>query len=93
VVVDRNPDFHAVIIAELQPHFSIPVVACTAGQLDEDHSILKNSLLITSLYHFLSINKLPIDPTRFMICNVEPAEELLNMLKGLPDQALFCLFQ
>jgi hypothetical protein len=88
VVVDRNPDFHAIIIAELQHHFSIPVVAFTAQQLHEDHSILKDSLVITSLYHFLSINKLPIDPTRFMICNVEPAEELLNMIKGLPDSSI-----
>src|SRR5580698_8575446 len=27
VVVDRNPDFHGVIVAELQPHFSLPVKA------------------------------------------------------------------
>jgi len=91
VVVDRNPDFHAVILAELQHHFSIPVMVCTAQELNEDHSMLKDSLVITSLYHFLSINKLPIDPTRFMICNVEPAEELLNMLKGLPDASIVLL--
>jgi len=91
VVVDRNPDFHAVILSELQHHFSIPIMACTAQQLHDDHSLLRDSLLITSLYHFLSINKLPIDPTRFMICNVEPAEDVLKMLKGLPDASIVLL--
>jgi len=91
LVVDRNPDFHAVIIAELQPHFSIPVVACTATELSQDLSILTDALIITSLYHFLSIHKLPIDPTRFLICNVEPSEDLLNMLKGLPDSSIVLL--
>ncbi len=91
VVVDRNPDFHAVILAELQNNFSVPVMACTAEQLHKDHSILKDSLVITSLYHFLSVHKLPIDPTRFLICNIQPPETLLKMIKELPDASIILL--
>ena len=60
VVVDRNVDFHPVISAELEPHFSIPVLPHTAKEIEDNHSILKDALLISSLYHFLSVQDLPI---------------------------------
>ncbi len=91
VVVDRNPDFHPVILAELKPHFSIPVFACTAKEMENDPSILKNALVICSLYHFLSVQTLPIDPTRFLICNVEPAQEIVSTLKSLPATSIVLL--
>ena len=83
VVVDRNPDFHPVILAELQSHFPVPIVVVTTEQLHADKSILKDSMVITSLYHFLSIQSLPIDPTRFMICNIEPPQEVVSALQSL----------
>jgi len=91
VVVDRNPDFDPVILAELTPYFSIPVLVHTAGELNQNNSILKDSLLITSLYHFLSVQALPIDPTRFMICNVEPGKEIVEVIKSLPDNSIVLL--
>ncbi len=91
IVADANADFHPVILAELAPHFSIPVIAYTPEQLHADHSILQEALLITSVYHFLAVRTLPIDPTRFMICSVEPAQELANKIKTLPDNGIVLL--
>ncbi len=87
VVVDRNPDFDPVILSELTPHFSLPIIVTTASNLQQNQSLLKESLIITSLYHFLAVQALPIDPTRFLICNVEPGKEIVNVLKSLPDNS------
>lgn len=89
--VDRNPDFHPVILAALAPHFSIPVVCVTADELRKDTTFLPDSLVITSLYHFLSLQGLPIDPTRFMILNVKPAQEIASKIKELPDASIVLL--
>lgn len=91
VVVDRNSDFHPVILAELASHFSIPIVAITAEELHKDHSIFQNALVITSLYHFLSVQMLPLDRTRFMICNIEPVQETVDVIKALPASSMVLL--
>jgi GntR family transcriptional regulator len=91
VVVDRNPDFHPVILSELEPNFSLPVLTVTPEHLKENSSLLTDSLVITSLYHFLAVQKLPIDPTRFMICNVEPAKEAVDLLNSLPANSMVLL--
>lgn len=86
--VDRNPDFHPIILSALTPHFSIPVNCITAGDLEKDKELLKDSLVITSLYHFLPLQRLPLDPTRFMICNVAPAKEVADKIRGVPDASI-----
>jgi DNA-binding transcriptional regulator YhcF (GntR family) len=88
VFIDRNPDFHPVILAALKPHFSIPVQAITAEELKKNPAMIKDSLIITSLYHFLPLTGLPLDPTRFMICNVAPAQELADMIRALPETSI-----
>jgi GntR family transcriptional regulator len=88
IIVDRNPDFHPVILAELAPHFSLPVVAVTSQELHDDHSIFDNALVLTSLYHFLSLQTLPLDPTRFMICNIEPVHEAIDAIKSLLESSI-----
>jgi DNA-binding transcriptional regulator YhcF (GntR family) len=89
--VDRNPDFHPIILAALAPHFSIPVVCITADDLRKKTTLLADSLVITSLYHFLSLQGLPIDPTRFMILNVKPAQEVASKIKELPEGSIVLL--
>jgi DNA-binding transcriptional regulator YhcF (GntR family) len=86
--VDRNPDFHPVILSALAPHFSIPVNCVTGTELKKDPAKVEDSLVITSLYHFLSVRGLPIDPTRFMICNVRPPQEVTDKIKALPDASI-----
>lgn len=91
LMIDNNPDFHPVIFSELHPHFSMPVLVHTADEVRNDQTLLKDALVITSLYHFLSVQTLPIDPTRFLICNVEPAQDLVSKLRSLPDSSLVLL--
>ncbi len=91
VVVSDNPDFHPVILAELKPYFDIPVFTHTAKELEKNDTILKDSLIITSLYHFLSVQALPLDPTRFLICNVEPGKEIVDLIKSSPENTVILL--
>jgi DNA-binding transcriptional regulator YhcF (GntR family) len=91
VVVSDNSDFHPVILAELAPLLDIPVFTYTAAQLETNNAILDDSLIITSLYHFLSVQSLPLDPTRFLICNVEPAKEIVELIKSAPDNSVILL--
>jgi DNA-binding transcriptional regulator YhcF (GntR family) len=91
LLIDGNPDFHPVIASELKPHFALPILLKTVEQLKADPSLLNDALVVTSLYHFLAAQSLPIDPTRFLICNVEPAQDLVNRLKTLPQSSLVVL--
>lgn len=93
VVISDNPDFHPVILAELIPHFDIPVFAYTVTELETNNGILKDSLIITSLYHFLSVQSLPLDPTRFLICNVEPAKEIVELIKSSSENSMVLLYR
>jgi len=88
IVADRNPDFHPLIVSELQRQLPVPVTARTSTELHKNQSLLEGSLIITSLYHFLSLQGLPLDPTRFMILNVAPAKEVADAIKALPATSI-----
>lgn len=88
LVVDRNPDFHKLLIAELKPHFSLPVETITAEELSDAKLLLADSLIVTSLYHVFSLQALVIDPTRLVICHVEPARAELELVAGLSKGSL-----
>lgn len=83
LVVDRNLDFHPILIAELQPHFNLKVEPITAEQLRSKPELLATSLLVTSFYHVFPLQALPLDPTRFVVCTVEPGSEELGAIKSL----------
>lgn len=91
VVVDRNRDFHKLLLAELQPHFSLPVVPLTAEDLASDDKLLEDSLILTSLYHLFPLQKMRIDPTRFVVCNIEPARAELEVVQSLPAGSILLL--
>ncbi len=91
IMIDRNADFHPVILSELSPYFSLPVSTHTLDEVKANQTLLNDALVITSLYHYLAVKTLPLDPTRFLICNVEPAQELVNKLKSLPEGSLVVL--
>lgn len=91
LVVDRNRDFHKLLLAELQPHFTLPVQPLTAEDLAKDVSVLDDSLLLSSLYHVFPLQRLNIDPTRFVVCNIEPARSELEVVRNLPAGSIILL--
>ncbi len=91
LVVDRNRDFHKLLLAELQPHFSLPVQPLTAEDLTKDLHLLEDSLLLSSLYHVFPLQRLNIDPTRFVVCNIEPARNELEVVANLPAGSIILL--
>jgi GntR family transcriptional regulator len=88
LLVDNAPDFHAVALAELSPHFEMPIVAITHADLKSKTSMIEDSLILTSIYHLGSLQDLPLDPTRFIVCNIEPGMEEMNLLKTLPKASI-----
>lgn len=80
LVVDRNEDFHPLLSAELEPHFALPVVPITFGKLSQSQDLLQDSLIVTSFYHLNPLQGLKLDPTRFVVCRVEPGDEELQAL-------------
>lgn len=91
LVVDRNKDFHKLLLAELQPHFELPVVPITPQELALQHALLDDSLIVTSLYHVFPLQDLPIDPTRFVVCNIEPGREQIDAITNLPANTIVLL--
>lgn len=91
LVVDRNKDFHKLLMAELQPYFDLPVTPITPPELAEQQALLEDSLLLTSLYHVFPLQHLPIDPTRFVVCNIEPGREQINVINTLPATSIVML--
>lgn len=85
LAVDRNVDFHPLLTAELQPHFAVPVQPITHDELDKRIELLEDSLLVTSLYHVFPLQDMPIDPTRLVVCNIEPGREQMEVIEGLPS--------
>ncbi|MBY0358669.1 MAG: GntR family transcriptional regulator [Candidatus Obscuribacterales bacterium] len=83
LVVDRNPDFHAILSSELQPHFSLPVQPITFDSLQKEQTLLKDSIVIASYYHLLPLQSLELDPTRFILSQIEPGQEEIKALTGL----------
>ncbi len=91
LVVDRNPDFHKLLTAELQPHFAIPVETVTAEELKDKELLIQDSLIVTSLYHLVSLQRLDIDPTRLVVCHVDPARSEMELVGGLRSGSLVLL--
>jgi DNA-binding transcriptional regulator YhcF (GntR family) len=91
LVVDRNKDFHKLLMAELQPHFQLPVVPITPQELSDQQKLLEDSLVLTSLYHVFPLQDLPIDPTRFVVCNIEPGREQMDVITTLPPTSIVML--
>ncbi|HEY9792863.1 MAG TPA: GntR family transcriptional regulator [Candidatus Obscuribacterales bacterium] len=91
LVIDRNKDFHPLLIAELQPHFSLPVQPVTHEELDKKVALLEDSLVVTSLYHVFPLQDMPIDPTRLVVCNIEPGREQMDAIVALPEGSIVVL--
>lgn len=83
LVIDRNPDFHAILSSELQPYFKIPIQPITFEQLNKQQQLLSDALVVTSFYHLLPLQNLPLDPTRFVLSTIEPGHEELETVKAL----------
>lgn len=89
--VDRNKDFHQLLIAELAPHFSIPVVPCTVEEFIADRKNLDESLVVSSLYHIFAFQQYVTDPTRLIACNIEPGRAEIDSVDQLPTGSLVLL--
>lgn len=91
LLVDRNPDFHKLLVAELEPHFNTPIETITADELRARKEVLSDSLVVTSLYHVFSLQGFTVDPTRLVVCHVEPARAEMEVVSSLPSGSLVVL--
>jgi hypothetical protein len=91
VAVDRNQDFHELLLRELRPHFSLPIETLTVEQFLAQANQLPDALIITSLYHLFSFQNAVPDPTRLIVCNIEPAHVVLDAVSALPGGSLVAL--
>lgn len=91
LAVDRNRDFHELLLKELKPHFSIPVETCTVEEVLSKPSLMDDSLVVTSLYHLFSFQNTVPDPTRLVACNIEPGRAELDSIKDLKSGSLVLL--
>ena len=91
LVVDRNQDFHQLLVKELKPHFSLPVDTCTVDELISNRGFLEGSLIVTSLYHLFAFQHVVTDPTRLVVCNIEPGSAELDSINALPTSSLVLL--
>jgi DNA-binding transcriptional regulator YhcF (GntR family) len=92
LAVDRNHDFHPLLSAELTPNFALPVVPITFEELSKKKELLADSLIVTSFYHLYPLQSLELDPTRFVVCTVEPGLEEMEALMALkPGSLVACV--
>ncbi|MBS2001060.1 MAG: GntR family transcriptional regulator [Cyanobacteria bacterium SZAS LIN-5] len=91
LAVDRNRDFHELLLKELRPHFSIPVETCTVEEVLSKPGMMDDSLVVTSLYHLFSFQHTVPDPTRLVACNIEPGRAELDSIKDLKSGSLVLL--
>lgn len=91
LVVDRNVDFHPVLLTELKPHFSVPIKVCTVQQILENPSLMDDSLILTSLYHLFTFQDKVKDRTRLVPCNIEPARTEMEKIAALRSGSLILL--
>jgi GntR family transcriptional regulator len=91
LVVDRNKDFHPLLSAELAPNFALPVVPITFEDLSKSKELLSDSLIVTSFYHLYPLQGLELDPTRFVVCTVEPGMDELEALTALKPGSLVAI--
>lgn len=91
LAVDRNEDFHKVLLTELKPHFSIPVEACTVQEIMDKPGLMDDSLILTSLYHLFTFQDKVKDRTRLVPCNIEPASLEMEKVATLRSGSLVLL--
>lgn len=91
LVVDRNEDFHPLLSAELSPHFSLPVQPISFEKLAKNQGLLADSLIVTSFYHLYPLQSLDLDPTRFVVCTVEPGRDEMDALTALKSGSLVAI--
>lgn len=91
LAVDRNKDFHAILLKELKPHFSIPVETCTVEEVLTNPTLMDDSLVVTSLYHLFAFQHSVPDPTRLVACNIEPGRAELESINDLKSGSLVLL--
>ncbi len=91
LVVDRNKDFHPLLIAELQPHFSLNVEPITHEELDAKVELLQDSLVLSTMYHVYPLQNMPTDPTRLIVCSIEPGKEQMDAVNALAEGSIVLL--
>jgi len=91
LVVDRNEDFHPVLLTELKPHFSVPVEVCTVQEILENPNLMDESLILTSLYHLFTFQDKVKDRTRLVPCNIEPARTEMEKIATVRSGSLILL--
>lgn len=91
LAVDRNRDFHELLLKELRPHFSIPVETCTVEEVLSRPEMMDDALVVTSLYHLFSFQHTVPDPTRLVAANIEPGRAELDSIKDLKSGSLVLL--
>lgn len=89
VAVDGNVDFHPILLSELKPHFNLPVETCTIEQWKKKQH--DDALVITSLYHLWAFQEFITDPTRLVVCNIEPGRAEIETATQLPTGNLVLL--
>lgn len=91
LAVDRNVDFHEVLLTELRPNFNLPVEAMTVQDILENPQAMDESLVVTSLYHLFSFQHKVKDRTRLVPCNIEPARLEMEKVGDLRAGSLLLL--
>lgn len=91
LAVDRNRDFHQLLIKELKPNFDVPVETCTVEEFLNNKALGDDSLIVTSLYHLFSFQSHITDPTRLIACNIEPGRAELDSVDALANGSLVLL--
>lgn len=91
LAVDRNLDFHPLLSAELTPNFSLPVIPISFEKLSQSKELLSDSLIVTSFYHLYPLQSLELDPTRFVVCTVEPGQEEMQAIMSLKPSSLVAI--
>lgn len=91
LVVDRNEDFHPILSAELSPNFALPVVPISFEKLAKNRELLADSLIVTSFYHLYPLQTLDLDPTRFVVCTVEPGKDEMEAILALKPGSLVAI--
>jgi GntR family transcriptional regulator len=89
--VDANLDFHKVLMAELAPHFVLPVQTITPKAFVENPQEQEESLIVASLYHLFAFQKQVRDLTRLVACNIEPGRSHIEAVEKLPQGSLVVL--
>lgn len=91
IAVDRNIDFHEILKRELKPHFALPIETMTVEEMLAQRANAADALIVTSLYHLFAFQDAITDPTRLVVCNIEPAHAELNTVASLAAGSLVVL--